>query len=431
MHLKKRLDLFSILLCLHVFIFSEAQPVSTIGNGWAGNSINTVIFRKNALVSDVHFQYAAWYDQDGWVVLGKRSLDSAHWEVHRTQYKGNIHDAHNSISIAVDGAGVLHMAWDQHASPLRYCKGIRAGSLELTGEMPMTEMNESKVSYPEFYSLHNGTLLFLYRDGASGNGNLVINRYDPVMGLWLRVQSNLLDGENKRNAYWQACVDDNDIIHLSWVWRESPDVSSNHDLCYARSGDGGKTWVRSDNTPYSLPITAASAEYIQKIPPGSELINQTSMAADGRGRVFIASYWKNAGDRAPQYRLVYFDGGKWKTEQVSDRHLDFSLSGAGTKKISIARPLVLVNRDAIFYFVRDAERGSQLSMYTRSVNASSWTVTDIYTGDLGQWEPLYDPAMWRRTKEIYFFLECTSQGDGETTEPTAPQPIKIFEWKQK
>lgn len=431
MHFRRSLNGVAVLLCIHLFICCEAQHVSVIAKGWAGNSINTVIFRKNALVSDGKLQYAAWYDSSGQVMLAKRTLGNDHWEVRRTPLKGNIADAHNSISIVIDGTGFLHMAWDHHASKLRYCRSVRAGSLELSRELSMTGLNESKVSYPEFYSLRNGSLLFLYRDGASGNGNLVINRYDRSTKQWVRIQSNLLDGENKRNAYWQACVDGRDTIHLSWVWRESSDVASNHDLCYAKSGDGGKTWLRSDNSRYGLPITVANAECIQKIPQGSELINQTSMTTDGQGDIYIASYWKGGTDAAPQYRLVSFTGGRWMTEQVSDRHLDFSLSGAGTKKIPVARPLVLANYKTVFYFFRDAERGNRLSVFTKKKAGGRWAVQDIYKEDLGQWEPLYDPALWRTKKEIHFFLQRSSQGDGEKTEQSLPQAVKIFEWKQR
>lgn len=55
------------------------------------------------------------------------------------------------------------------------------------------------------------------------------------------VQNNLIDGENERSAYWQICVNKKGI-YLSWVWRESWDVSTNHDICYAFSADWGQTW---------------------------------------------------------------------------------------------------------------------------------------------------------------------------------------------
>jgi hypothetical protein len=184
----------------------------------------------------------------------------------RTAYKGNAADAHNTISLMVDGTGYLHISWDHHVNPLNYCKSKGPGSLELTDKLSLTGSNEQKVTYPEFHKLSNGNLLFLYRDGQSGKGNLVLNRYDSKTKQWTQLHTNLIDGEGKRNAYWQAYTDAKGTIHLSWVWRESPDVASNHDMCYARSADGGKTWKTSAGKKYIVPITAATAEYTCTIP---------------------------------------------------------------------------------------------------------------------------------------------------------------------
>ena len=67
-----------------------------------------------------------------------------------------------------------------------------------------------------------------------------------MAGKWERIQDVLIDGEGNRNAYWQMHVDENGIIHISWVWRETWMVETNHDLCYAQSADGGHTWRKSD-----------------------------------------------------------------------------------------------------------------------------------------------------------------------------------------
>src|SRR3989337_2571031 len=157
--------------------------------------------------------------------------------------------------------GYLHLAWDHHNNALRYCKSVEPGSLEMTEKIPMTGKEENSVSYPEFYKMPGGDLLFFYRDGGSGRGNLVINKYSTAMKQWTQLHSNLIDGEGKRNAYWQACTDSKGIIHISWVWRESPDVSSNHDMCYARSTDGGVTWEESTVEKYQLPVPASTADY--------------------------------------------------------------------------------------------------------------------------------------------------------------------------
>ena len=76
------------------------------------------------------------------------------------------------------------------------------------------------------------------------------------------MQDVLIDGEKERNAYWQLYIDNANTIHVSWVWRETPDVATNHDLCYACSHDGGVTWEKSTGEKYRLPITVRNAEYV-------------------------------------------------------------------------------------------------------------------------------------------------------------------------
>ena len=66
----------------------------------------------------------------------------------------------------------------------------------------MTGVDEGNVTYPEFYPLAGGDVLFVYRSGSSGRGNLVMNRYSIKERAWMRVQDVLIDGEDERNAYW-------------------------------------------------------------------------------------------------------------------------------------------------------------------------------------------------------------------------------------
>jgi hypothetical protein len=405
-----------------------------VGEGWARNQVNAVIFRRNSVVSHGRRQYVAFYDAEARVVLAKRSLGTTRWELKRTQYKGDAVDAHRSISIAVDGAGFLHVVWNQHDSPLQYTRGVRPGSLELSAQTPMLGEREARVTYPEFYKLPGGGLLFLYRDGASGGGNLVLNRYDAKAGRWARLQDRLIDGEGERNAYWQATVDGRGHVHLSWVWRETPDVMTNHDLCYAKSEDGGKTWMKSTGEPYRLPIKAGTAEYVLRIPQGSELINQTSMTADGRGRPYVVSYWRPEGTSVPQYQLVYHDGRLWRSVQVTRRTTPFSLSGRGTRRIPVSRPQVVVRerrgRPEVFVIFRDAERGERVSVAAcRRLPRADCAVSDLSEEPFGMWEPTYDPEVWRTRGELHLFVQRVGQGQGETTEDIPAQPVSILEWR--
>ena len=406
-----------------------------VAEGWANNSVNAVVFRKNSLVTHGDAQFIAFYDKERYVMLGKRKLGTSTWELKRTRYTGNAADAHNSISIMVDGAGFLHMAWDHHNHQLRYVRGVAPGALELSDKMTMLGRDESSVSYPEFYRLPDGSLLFCYRNGASGKGDLVINRYDVASASWTRLHNQLISGEGRRNAYWQAFVDNAGTVHLSWVWRESPDVASNHDLAYARSRDGGHTWEQSSGQQYRLPITAAGAEYAARIPPNSELINQTSMAADSGSNPYIASYWRDAASLVPQYRVVYLEGGVWNRLDLNFRKTPFSLSGQGTKAIPIARPQIMLNPRAAtpsgLLVFRDQERGSKVSVVDIDFAARRWSVRDLRDASVGAWEPSFDTELWRRDGELNLFVQDVRQVDAEGSAVAAPSMVRVLQYKPK
>src|SRR5262249_27185772 len=121
---------------------SEDLKAIPVSKGWARTSVNTTIFRHDSVTTYGDTQFVAVYDADQTVVLAQRKLGSTAWKIKRTPFKGVCKDAHNSISLGVDGAGFIHMSWDQHSQPLRYCRSVSSGTLELTEEMPMTGVNE-------------------------------------------------------------------------------------------------------------------------------------------------------------------------------------------------------------------------------------------------------------------------------------------------
>lgn len=419
---------------------TQAEGVGELvpaGKGYSSTSVNATIFRKNSIVSKDGWQFVAYYDAEGYVTIGKRHLGEKVFSVTRSPYKGNVADAHNVICIGIDGKGFLHVAFDHHNNRLHYCRSIAPFSTTLGEETSMVGGDEDKVSYPEFYTLSSGNLLFAYRSGRSGQGDLVMNRYDTEKGEWHRMQDILIDGEGKRNAYWQLTVDRNGLIHMAWVWRETWFVETNHDLCYAYSDDEGKTWKRSDGATYALPITQDNAEYIAQIPQNSELINQTSIAADELSRPYIATYWKAPTDSAPQFKVVYKGSNGWNICNVGQRTMDFSLSGGGTKMIPISRPQIAVRcgkkkkKEVDVYVVyRDAETGSRVTV-ARSKdflkNNSQWDITTPYDMVVDAWEPSYDTNLWNTSGRLHLYVQRVSQGDGEKTIETAPQDVYVME----
>ncbi len=430
---KPALSLVFLCVTLCTFFCGSAQEkATTVGLGWANNSVNTVIFRKNAITSFKEYQFTAYYNADQNVVLAKRKLNSSSWQTQKTPYKGNATDAHNAISLAIDGDGFLHVSWDHHNSPLRYAKSKEPLGLELSEEKPMTGSREDRITYPQFLNLKNGDLLFMYRDGESGRGSLVINRFNTTTRKWEQLHKNLIDGEGERNAYWQACVDKAGNIHISWVWRETWDVSTNHDLCYALSKDGGNTWERSNGEKYILPITAKSAEYAWKIPQKSSLINQTSMTTDQDNNPIIANYWNE--DDTTQFQIVFLNCGQWKKINTGFRKSGFELGGGGTKKIPVSRPEILwspKNGENLYLLFRDGERGNKISLAHCSYPYHSpWKVKDITSYSVGEWEPNYDLELFSKEGKLHIFTQNVTQKDGEGLVNMEPTPIKIIEIKK-
>ncbi len=406
--------------------------LAIIDKGWSQNSVNATIFRKNSIVSSLNYQFVAYYDSSAHVVIARRRHNKDNWEVYQTPYSGNVCDAHNVISLMVDEEGFLHMCWDHHNNPLHYCHSLEPEGLKLSDPEAMVGEDESFVSYPEFYRMEDGGMLFAYRDGGSGNGNFILNRYDLNTKRWTRLHSNLIDGEGKRNAYWQMHVDKAGTIHLSWVWRETPDVRSNHDMCYACSKDGGYTWMKSTGELYELPINLQTAEIVQAIPQGSNLINQTSMTADERGNPFIATYYKADDDSCIQYHIIFKQNGSWNSSVVTKRTLDFELGGLGSRSIPISRPqLLMMKREKNEYLVmvyRDQEIENNVILATSLLGKElNWTYLVISPYPVDRWEPSFDSEMLWNYNKLHLYFQKVGQGQGESNVTMSAQPVGVLE----
>lgn len=400
-----------------------------LGEGWAATQVNCAIF-SHPVASDVRHQYAAWYDGKAELMLAQRRWGGEDWKVRATGLRGNTRDAHNGIALGVDGAGTLHMAWDHHNHPLRYVRATAPGSIDLTGKLPMTGEREERVTYPEFFAPANGDLLFLYRLGASGNGITILKRWHVREGRWSTVQENLIDGQGGRNAYTNGiAIDARGVWHLSWCWRETPDVETNHDICYARSSDEGRSWQTSTGKAYALPITQDTAEVVLPLPQRSGLINQTSMAVTPAGLPRIATYYRPAPDKAAHYHMVWHDGRGWRSEVLGPRKLDFTLAGRGSRSSPLSRPLVLVSRSGLTWVVyRDEERGNQVTVaHTKKLGAQAWSYEDLSTGDVGRWEPVFDAGAWARSGTLCLLVQKVGQGDRETPVALGPTPVEMVE----
>ncbi len=139
-------------------------------------------------------QFVAFYDAERRLTVGSRTLESESWTLVRLPEDRRIEwDAHNSLVLAVDSAGHLHVSGNMHVHPLKYYRTtepLAIDTLERVDEMVGTD--EQQVTYPQFLRGPDDELVFTYRDGYSGGGNWLYNVYDASSREWERLLSEPL-----------------------------------------------------------------------------------------------------------------------------------------------------------------------------------------------------------------------------------------------
>ena len=205
-----------------------------------------------------------------------------------------------------------------HANPLVYFRASLPFDIESLSEAQMVGKDENRITYPIFVTTPVGDLIYYYRSGGSGNGDNIFNIYDVGTKTWRRLMDpNLHDGEHERNAYMHLRMDPTGMFHAAWVWRETPDAGTNHDLCYARSRDL-RHWETADGTPLTLPVTARERRVVvDPIPVDGGIFNtMMDTGFDSQHRP-ILSYIKYDANGTTQLYFARHEGGRWAIRQAT------------------------------------------------------------------------------------------------------------------
>jgi hypothetical protein len=275
-------------------------------------------------------QYVAYYNAEHQLIVARRGVKDDHWERQELPTKVGW-DSHNYITMAFDSAGGVHLAGNMHCVPLIYFRTAIPGDITTFERLPMTGRDEQRCTYPRFLNDADGNLLFTYRSGSSGNGRRFYNIYDIGTKTWSRfLDDPLFDGQGERNAYPLGPVRGPDeLYHIVWVWRDTPDCATNHHLSYARSRDL-KRWEGAGGTPATLPLTLQQEQlWVDPIPPGGGIINGCEkLAFDSQGRPMV-SYHKSDENGQMQIYISRFEDGGWKQRAITDWDQPIAFSGRG------------------------------------------------------------------------------------------------------
>jgi hypothetical protein len=273
----------------------------------------------------------AYYNGERQLVVASRKLGEHQWQ--KTKLPETVPwDSHNDVTMAVDENDQIHLAANMHGDPLNYYRTSKPLDVETFEQLNrMTGQDEQRCTYPKFLRNNRGQLLFMYRDGGSGDGRRLINLYDAETQQWRRwVDRALLDGQGEMNAYPHGPEKGPDgMFHLAWVWRNTPDADTNHDLSYMRSRDL-KHWFTSSGEQLELPVTPSNRKVIvDPVPPKQGLLNSAfDLGFDGQNRP-VLSYHKYDDSGDSQIYNARWEDDQWQIYQTSDFAFRWEFGGYG------------------------------------------------------------------------------------------------------
>ncbi|MGF9759458.1 BNR-4 repeat-containing protein [Microvirga sp. 0TCS3.31] len=417
--------------------FLRPGSIIELGSAWAGNSVNCVPYRVDAVRTQGGLRHLAYFDDAGDVVVAR--VDPASGSVARTRIVNTRkpYDAHQAISLGIDPLGHVHLAFGAHASTLLVTRS-RSAALE-NGFEEVREGSEG-ATYPMFLVLQEG-LVRLYRRGRHPAGEILLDRFNPDRLEWIPANLPLISGLGQPlscGPYLNTpIVAPDGSVHLFLVWRLHQTATSagavvNVGLDALVSKNGLRSLGTHGGVESPAPVTPLTSNRVVAVPLGASLINQGSAALLPSGKPAALTYW-DAGDGRPQYKLCWLEGPTWRVSTVSCFQTPFQLNGSGTLPLPHSRPELLVYPD-----------GRALVLY-RSCEVSNTLVAllldppdyhlrrgrqqILVDEDLGFYEPVVDRAAWSERGELVLYIQRCAQGmgrDGQKDIDAAP--ARLMTW---
>jgi hypothetical protein len=313
------------------------EEVIEIDLVWAGQPTGFCLVTKGER------QYIAFYNADRNMIVGQRNFDDDDFSLHimpptfRETSGGTSTvlgwDSHNSVTLGIDKEGFIHLSGNMHGNPLTYFKGKKPNDIStLVQVWKMVGSEEDRCTYPKFLYTREGEMIYTYRDGGSGNGNQIYNIYDTGSKSWSRLlDTPLTNGQGLMNAYISSPeLRSDNWYHTYWVWRDTPDCQTNHDLSYMKSPDL-QQWYNAFGDSVELPAAhQKSPVVVDPIPVEGGIINLAAkFILDERGNpVFAYHKYDSAGNL--QFYTAQILNKSWIYKQVTDWDYRWEFKGRGS-----------------------------------------------------------------------------------------------------
>ncbi|KAI1415040.1 hypothetical protein F5Y13DRAFT_197029 [Hypoxylon sp. FL1857] len=377
--------------------------------------LNGNAFQQDVIQSFNGWQYAAFYSalsEDAekeplYIHLSRRKLPEGKWETFVfDDYPQTTDDGHNTVQLGIcPGDGTIHLSYDHHCDVLRY-RYSQAGIAQSPESFPWSaslfmphqsrlpglgaEHDElfSYITYPRFVQL-GSNLLFSFRTGKAGLGDDHVAVYSSQNGAYKYeyLGTNLKGVDN--NPYIHGLDYRNGRLHATWVYRgfvhyegwddpldtkhkqqHGPNSSeNNHNICYAYSDDGGRTWRDGAG---ELVADLGKGESVRPdskgivafdIPKGSGLSNQEAQAVDNEGGVHVLN--RDAVDGEQKWKHYYRSPeGVWTQHALP--HVQ-GVKGGKRGRLAVSKDddlyLILPDHNAPTLTILKASKGTKYSEY--------------------------------------------------------------------
>ena len=400
----------------------ELVRTEAIDQVWAGNYVAFDMLHRG------EHSFLGYYDANRQLTIVHR-FKGTPWVYYKLDsYFG--YDSHNYIAMELDDTGTLHVLANMHNHALEYFRTTRPHDIR-TLERVRVMANpavERSMTYPRFLRDKNGQLLVKYRDGSSGNGVEIYNRYDAESRSWAALHDRpLIDGEGLMNAYPSGPqLGPDGRFHMIWVWRDTPDAATNHDLSYARSPDL-LSWEDAAGQSIPLPITIATGDIIDPVPVRSGLINGGARLGFDTANTPVVAYHKFDENGWTQIYLARPVDGIWKSTKVSAwdgfrwefggkgslpsfevRIFGVAAKGDGTLEVEVKKqgqPLRLIINEKNFSLIRE----EQMEAYPAVLNRYASSSDVILNGMESEGENPVFRTISATTPEHTYYLTWESQ----------------------
>jgi hypothetical protein len=135
----------------------------------------------------------------------------------------------------------------------------------------------------------------------------------------------------------------------------------------------------------------------------------------------------------PQYQHLWFDGKRWHHQYISRRTQTFVMCGAGTLKLPISRPELLIDKNDNLFVICQGDLSQNRLMVTPLLapnyryDSNSTKILDEQS--IGFAEPIVDHERWEKENILTMFIQYNDQSNHDDGNITLMKPIYLVDFK--